>query len=151
MKLIISIFFVLGIALVYYFGSGAETEDQQAAPDLQIGQVQDEVREKKPDSLSQYKAIIERPLFIEERQFAAEEEVKVVIKPKPVIEDLKVQALGIALSSEGILAVLKDLKNGKTLRMRIGDEIYGWALKGVSETSFTFSKGGKEKVITFKG
>lgn len=150
MKLLFSLIFILGIALVYYFSRGAETDNQQAAHDLQIGYAQDEVSGKNLKNLNQYDAIIERPLFIEERQFAEEQKVKVVRKPKPVIEDLKVKALGIALTGDGILAVLKDLKNGKNIRLRIGEEIYGWRLDGVSESSFTFSRDGKERVIAFK-
>jgi hypothetical protein len=151
MKLIFSILLIFGIALVYYFSRGAEPDNQQAAHDLQIGYQKDEVRGKNLENLNQYNAIIERPLFIEERQFTVDEKVKVVRKPAPVIDDLKVKALGIALTGDGILAVLKDLKNGKNLRLRIGEEIYGWRLDGVSESSFTFSRGGKEKVIAFKG
>lgn len=151
MKLIISILLTLGIALVYFMTGESETDSNQQNQELQIGYAQDDVRVNNLKSLNQYNAIVERPLFVEERQFEPEEEVKVVSKPKPVIEDLKVQALGIALTSDGILAVLKDLKNGKNLRLRIGEEIYGWRLDGVSESSFTFSKGGREKVVAFKG
>jgi hypothetical protein len=151
MKLILSILLILAIALVYYFNRGSEIDTQQSTHDLQIGYSEGDVSGKKLKNLNQYSAIIERPLFIEERQFEEEKKVKVVTRPKRVIEDLKVKALGIALTSEGILAVLKDLKNGKNLRLRIGEEIYGWRLDGVSESSFTFSKGGREKVIAFKG
>ncbi len=61
-----------------------------------------------------------------------------------------VQALGIAVTGETILAVIKDLENGKVYRLRIDEEINGWTLKDVSTDSFIFSKGETEKSIGFK-
>ena len=112
---------------------------------------QDALSIKKLGNIDEYESITEKPLFVESR----EKTIKVVKKKKPqrkaVVQDLKVQALGIALTNEGVLAVIKDLKNGKIIRLRINEEIYGWSLDGVSEDSFTFSKDGQTKIIKFKG
>jgi Tfp pilus assembly protein PilO len=151
MKAIISLILFIALVLLYLIQGQSEEEQQQTTRDLKINYSQDDTNVKQLKNLNAYNAIVERPLFLEERQFEEEKKVKVVTRPKRVIEDLKVTALGIALTSDGILAVLKDLKNGKNLRLRIGDEIYGWRLDGVSESSFTFSKAGREKVIAFKG
>lgn len=150
MKSILSLILIIAIVLVYFVNTQSEQEQQQAGRDLQINFSQDDSNVKQLENLNAYNAIVERPLFIEDRQFVEEKKVQVVRKPKPVIDDLKVTALGIALTGDGILAVLKDLKNGNNLRLRIGEEIYGWRLDAVSESSFTFSKAGKEKVVVFK-
>jgi hypothetical protein len=106
---------------------------------------------KKLKSVRDYSDIAERPLFDEDRvaEKKAVKKVKKVVR-RPMVDDLRVQALGVALSSDGILAVIKDLKVGKTVRIRIDEEIYGWKLKSVADNKFTFSKQGKEKVIYFK-
>ncbi|MCP4078465.1 MAG: hypothetical protein GY744_20075 [Gammaproteobacteria bacterium] len=112
---------------------------------------QEDLSVKKLGNIGEYESITERPLFVESREKSKKVVKKKKVKRKPVIEDLKVQALGIALTNEGILAVIKDLKNGKIIRLRIKEKIYGWSLDGVSEDSFTFSKGEQGKVINFKG
>lgn len=150
MKLGFSLLLILAIAVVYYFMSDTQSGIVSQVQDLKLKSANassDNV--KNLQHISNYNAIVDRPLFIEQRRFE-EEKTEVVVKPKPVIQELLVQALGIALTADGILAVIKDSKNGKTLRLRIGDEIYGWTLKGVSESSFTFSKDEREKVINFK-
>ena len=150
MKSILSLILVVAVAAVYFVMGQSTPEQGQSGRDLQINYGQDDSNVKQLKNLNAYSAIVERPLFIEDREFAEEKKVEVVRKPKPVIDDLKVTALGIALTGDGILAVLKDQKNGNNLRLRIGEEIYGWRLDAVSESSFTFSKSGKEKVVAFK-
>ncbi len=150
MKIIVTTLLLISLGVVYFFMDSPESDVSAVDSNINIGFSNKELKEKSLESISHYNAIIEKPLFIEDREFEKEEEVKIVRKPKPVIEDLKVKALGVALTSDGLLAVIVDLKNSKNLRLRIGDKIYGWRLDGVSESSFTFSKDGKEKVIAYK-
>jgi hypothetical protein len=150
MKYIISLVLIIAIVLLFFINSNIEPGSRQAPHELQFSFNQETTNVKKLKNMGDYNAIVERPLFIEDRQFAEVKKVKLVPKKRPVIDDLKVKALGIALTGDGILAVLKDLKNGNNLRLRIGEEIYGWRLDSVSESSFTFSKAGKEKVVAFK-
>jgi hypothetical protein len=99
--------------------------------------------------LSDFNTIAQRPLFIEARR--EQEAPKVVRKAiTPVIQNLRVKALGHAVSGNQLLAVIKDLSNGKTLRMRIDENIQGWTLTAVNNSSFTFRKGQAEQVITFR-
>ncbi len=124
--------------------------DYAITPENQLSFSQFESDLKPLEKINSYQGITNMPLFDEDR-----EPDKKVVKTKkvvkaPVVDNLQVQALGIALSSDGIIAVIKDLKNGKILRLRINEEIYGWVLKGVSQEKFTFSKKGKEKTIIFK-
>jgi hypothetical protein len=150
MKYIISLVLIIAIVLLFFINSNIESGSRQASHELQFSFSQEATNVKKLKNMGDYNAIVERPLFIEDRQFVEVKKVKVAPKKRPVIDDLKVKALGIALTGDGILAVLKDLKNGNNLRLRIGEEIYGWRLDSVSESSFTFSKAGKEKVVAFK-
>jgi hypothetical protein len=150
MKLIFSAIMLVAIALVYFYMSDSLSEKQTVAHELNLDLGKPGAAVKKLENINHYNSIIDQPLFVEERRFEEEKKQVKIVKPVPVIEILNVKPLGIALSGEGLIAVMTDKKNGKTLRMRIGDEIYGWTLKGVSEFSFTFSKGGKEKVVNFK-
>jgi hypothetical protein len=150
MKLIFSAIMLVVIALVYLYLADSLSEKPTVTHELNLDLGKSRAAVKKLESISHYNSIIDRPLFVEERRFEEEKKPVTIVKPVAVIEKLNVKALGIALSGEGLIAVLTDKKNGKTLRMRIGEKIYGWTLKGVSESSFTFSKGGKEKVVNFK-
>jgi hypothetical protein len=150
MKLVFSIVLVLCIALEYVFLSNPVSENKNENHDLKFEANTTVASVKSLQNITNYNAIVERPLFIEERRFEEEKKEEKVVRRAPVIQDLRVQALGVALSGDGLLAVIKDLKNGQTKRLHIGDDIYGWVLKGVSESSFTFSKDKREKVVKFK-
>ncbi len=150
MKYFASILLVLTAALSFYFLNNALMEKANVTQELHMNVSSNANSVKNIGKISEYSAIVERPLFIEERRFEKEQQQKVIRKATPVVQDLKVQALGIALTGEGIIAVLKDLSNGKIYRLRIGEEIYGWSLKSVSHESFTFVKGEAEKLIKFK-
>jgi hypothetical protein len=99
------------------------------------------------DPFNAYDSISRKPLFDLDREPEKLEVKNEVIQIK---KDLLVQAIGIAVTGETILAVIKDLDNGKIYRLRIDEEINGWALKSVSADSFVFSKSEIEKSIGFK-
>jgi len=105
---------------------------------------------RKLEPFNKYKSISGKPLFDSDREPEKIEVTKEAIQKIPVKKDLLVQAIGIAVTGETILAVIKDLENGKIYRLRIDEEINGWALKSVSADSFVFSKSEVEKSIGFK-
>jgi hypothetical protein len=150
MKVLLSIVLVAGIYLSYLFiEKQVGREVSGPAGGLEFNEYSASL--KKLDSVREYEAIATRPLFDEDR-IEDKQEVKKAPKavPRRVVDSLKVQALGVALSSDGILAVIKDLKTGRTVRLRIDDELYGWKLTSVADNKFTFSKQGKERVVQFK-
>ena len=100
--------------------------------------------------ISGYQDISARPLFDADREPEKKIEKKKVTKKKVVEKKLMVQALGIAITGENLLAVVKDMRNGKILRLRVNEQIDGWTLTSVSADSFVFSKGATEKVVKFK-
>lgn len=97
-----------------------------------------------------YQAITLNPLFSESRMPLIEVVIKKIVKNKIVKKDLQVQALGIAVSGELFLAIVKDLRSGKVLRLKINEQIDEWRLINVSAGSFVFSNGDLEKVISFR-
>ena len=105
---------------------------------------------RKLEPFNVYESISLKPLFDIDREPEKIEVENEVIQKIPVKKDLLVQAIGIAVTGETILAVIKDLENGKIYRLRIDEEINGWTLKNVSADSFVFSKSEIEKSIGFK-
>jgi len=99
---------------------------------------------------AQYRVIVERPLFDTDREPPKTIVKEKVPKKKKPVKQLEVQALGIAVSNENLLAVVKDLRTGKISRLRIDDEIDGWTLTSVSADSFLFAKGEEKKEVKFK-
>ena len=140
----------MAIAGTYYFVSNLLDNKEVENKEYVANFSKEDSGVVKLGQLANYDSISNRPLFTESRELAKKvikEKRKVI---KPVIQDLKVQALGIALTGEGVLAVIKDLRNGKIVRLRINEEIYGWSLQGVSEENFVFMKDKQRKLINFK-
>ena len=102
------------------------------------------------ESVAYYQAIALNPLFSEDRKPFIEEAKKRTVKNKVVKKDLQVKALGIAVSGELFLAIVKDMRSGKVLRLKINEQIDEWRLTSVSADSFIFSNGDLEKVISFR-
>jgi len=151
MRYFFTLILLIALFLTYFFVVNILQNKEIESEEYNVNFNQEDLSVKKLGNIGEYESITERPLFVESREKSKKVVKKKKVKRKPVIEDLKVQALGIALTNEGILAVIKDLKNGKIIRLRIKEKIYGWSLDGVSEDSFTFSKGEQGKVINFKG
>jgi len=151
MRYFFTLILLIALFFTYFFVVNILQNKEIESEEYNVNFNQEDLSVKKLGNIGEYESITERPLFVESREKSKKVVKKKKVKRKPVIEDLKVQALGIALTNEGILAVIKDLKNGKIIRLRIKEKIYGWSLDGVSEDSFTFSKGEQGKVINFKG
>ena len=99
--------------------------------------------------LSAYSAVSEKALFTRERGFRKAPVKKPRIQParQPRLE---VQALGIAVSDDGMLAVVKERRTGKIRRLRINEQISGWKLVSIASDGFSFEKSGKEIFVVFK-
>ncbi len=149
MKLLISTTLLAAIFLSYYLLSSLVGEDVSVPVNtLNFSQSGSEI--KKLQAFNVYENIAKIPLFDADREPVKVEVKKKTARKKVVQKKLLVKALGIAVTDEGILGVVKDMKTGKILRLRINEEIDGWILKSVSANSFVFSKDETEKVIKFK-
>ena len=102
------------------------------------------------NDISEYQDISARPLFDQDRKLEEKVVAKKIMQKKVVEKQLMVQALGIAITGEKLLAVVKNLSNGKILRLRINEEIEGWTLISVSAEKFVFTKSEAEKVVKFR-
>jgi len=148
-KLSLSITLLAAIFTSYYLvGSMVGKTASVPASTLNFTESGAEIR--KLEAFNEYEDIAQRPLFDADREPKIIEVKKKVVQKKPVKKDLLVKALGIAVTGESILAVLKDMKSGKILRLRINEGFNGWTLKSVSTDSFIFAKGETEKAIRFK-
>ncbi len=149
MKLSISITLLAAIFLSYYLlssllGKGVSVPENT----LEFSETGTEI--SRLLAIKEYEDIAKRPLFDADREPVKPKIKKKTIQKKPEKKKLLVKALGIAVTGDSILAVVKDMKTGKIIRLRINEQLDGWVLKSVSENSFVFSKDDTEKAIKFK-
>ena len=149
MKLLVSMLLLAGIYMSHYMVNLMIASEVSAAESKFgfTGSVQD-IREL--SQFAGFDAISGKPLFDPDR-----EPVSIVVEKKPIekkkaARSLSVQALGIAVSAESILAVVKNLRTGKIHRLHVNDAVDGWILTNVSADSFVFAKAGVEKTVKFK-
>ncbi len=99
---------------------------------------------------SDFQSLTQKALFNEDRRVTPPKP-KVQRKPVPRPQQkLDVLALGIAVSDEGFLAVVKERRNGEIRRMRLNEKINGWELVSITREGFSYRKEGREVVIPFK-
>jgi hypothetical protein len=149
MKLLISILLLAAIGVTYYLVDARVSAELSMTPSsFKFPQTNPEKRQLKP--LAAYQSITENPLFDEDRkppEVVVEQEV---VKPKVVKKELMAQAIGIAVSGETLLAVVKELRSGAILRLKLNDDIDGWVLTSVSSSEFVFTKDDVRKIVAFK-
>jgi hypothetical protein len=150
MKAIITLVLTLLIVASYFYIERRLEAAEQEVPDVALQITPAEIRLSSLGNVSSYSSISDRPLFVETRKFEVEKKPEVKVKKAPVRRTLKVQALGVAVSNEGILAVVKSQTSGKIFRLNVGDEIDGWTLQSVANQRFTFTRDNVNKVVTFK-
>ncbi len=149
MKTILSIVLIATIYSSYEWAN-AVAQPGASPPAKTLEFTQSSLSLKELGKMSDYQSISNSPLFDEDRK--PQQKVAVVnkIEKKPVTKKLAIKALGIALAGEKVLAVVKNLKTGKIVRLRINDSLHGWTLKGVSESSLIFSRAEVEKAVRFR-
>ena len=150
MQLLISTALILLLGLGYMSITDSFNNDSTTRQDYHYQLPADSARLKTVASLSSYGSISDQPLFIKNRKLNKPKTVQKIIRKKPVDQTLRVKALGVALTGDGVIAVIKDLKDGKIVRMKIDDELKGWALKSVAEGQFSFRKDDLEITVKFK-
>ncbi len=97
-----------------------------------------------------FQALTQKALFNEDRRVTPPKP-KLQRKPVPRPQQkLDVLALGIAVSDEGFLAVVKERRSGEIRRMRLNEEINGWELVSITREGFSYRKEGRDVVIPFK-
>lgn len=101
--------------------------------------------------LQYYAAIIDRPLFYEERKpivFAEPEKKREntsLIKKRTKQEQYYLS--GVIISPDSRLAVIRDATGKNTERLSMGDTYSGWTLTQIDPLKVTLRKGDQEKVL----
>lgn len=148
MRYLITLILMLAIILGYQkLGEAIAAESASGAGSMEFWDYRMELAGLA--RLDEYGAIAELPLFDESRRPPVVK-VQTVVKQQPVKQKLQIQALGIAVADESILAIVKDLRTGKIQRMRLFEKIDGWELQRVDEDSFVFERDGVDKVVKFR-
>ena len=150
MKMMITLVLSLLITSSYFFIERRLSSTGQEVPEVALQINPTDISLSSLGEVSGYSSISDRPLFVEQRKLEIRKKPEIKVKPAPVRRTLKVKALGVAVSNEGILAVVKSQASGKIFRLNLGDEIDGWRLQSVANQSFTFSRDNENKVVTFK-
>ena len=149
----LSLILLLSLALVAFVllrmpdpqdaGRAAETAAAEGQKRTEI------VQAPRLQPLAAYAAITDRALFTRERSVK-----KAPKKQKPVVARqeprLMLQALGIAVSEEGFIAIVKNRRTNKIERLRLHQKIDGWELVSITTEGFSFSKAGKKIFVVFK-
>jgi hypothetical protein len=93
--------------------------------------------------LEDFSAILERPLFSPTRRPPAEG-VAAVVAPEPV---LQVTLVGVIISSEEQIAIIKLKDGNRFARLSLGDSFEGWILETIEPSRITFRRGDVEEHI----
>ncbi len=95
------------------------------------------------DALSE---ITKRPLFSPDRR-PHEEKVKVSESPEKNIINTDLELTGIVLSEKERVAFLRKLRDKKTTKIGINEDIDGWKLVSLSNNSATLTSGKQQLVL----
>ncbi len=93
--------------------------------------------------VADFSAILERPLFSPTRRPPAEG-VAAVVDPEP---ELQVTLVGVIISSEEQIAIVKPRDATSFARLSVGDSFQGWALDSIEPSRITFRRGDVEEHI----
>lgn len=149
MKILITILLLAAIYSSHYLvNRSVDRDDSVPRSNFSFAELSLETRQL--NQFTDYRVIAEKPLFDQDREPPKVVAVKPNVIQKKAERQLMVQALGIAVSGETILAVVKDLRTGTITRLKVNEELEGWTLSGVSTDSFIFTKGDNEKIVNFK-
>jgi hypothetical protein len=92
-----------------------------------------------PPTIRAFDEILKRPLFSETREPPTPPE-KVAANLAPVVEHIRLELEGVALTPEARTAVLRDLTTKKMLRLEEGASHNGWKLESVQTDSALFKR-----------
>lgn len=95
-------------------------------------------------AIAAFSEITERPLFRDDRQPPATPQKTATAA---VISPLRLQLVGVAITPESRIALVRDLSNNKMLHLSAGMKHQGWELISVSRTVATFKRGEQSQEI----
>lgn len=89
--------------------------------------------------LGHYSEIVERPLFLSSRR-PVEEGSETVVEEEIIEEDLNLTLLGVLLTPERTMALLRMDDDGSMARLVLGETLEGWEFTSARPTSITLRK-----------
>ena len=93
--------------------------------------------------MEDFSAILERPLFSPNRRPPAEG-VAAVVAREP---ELQVTLVGVIISSEEQIAIVKLKDGNRFARLSLGDSFQGWILDSIEPSRITFRRGDVEEHV----
>jgi hypothetical protein len=94
-------------------------------------------------SLEDFSAVLERPLFSPTRRPPAEG----AVPPQPSEPELQVTLVGVIISSEEQIAIVRLKDASRFARLSVGDSFQGWILDSIEPSRVTFRRGDVEEII----
>ncbi len=99
-------------------------------------------------SLDQLAATRERPLFAPDRRRpTAASVVRHVEPPPPPPDQPRLSLFGVVVDTNGPRAVIRSDPVGKTLRVRLGDEVGGWRVTQIDGQRLVMSLDGRSATV----
>jgi hypothetical protein len=96
--------------------------------------------------LTEYRDIVERPLFSETRR-PAPDEPEVIAEPEPETEEQELTLIGVMLTPDLQVALIEVDDQGKVARLKIGERTNGWTLESVESNKVVLRKGESAKEL----
>jgi hypothetical protein len=149
MKLLLTILLSGAIYMSYYMANMELGKDVSVTSNT-FGFSESTQNVRELDRFEEYQVIAGKPLFDPDREPLKRVVEKKITQQKVVRKRLEVQALGIAIAGDNLLAVVKNMRNGKIIKLHVNEDVEGWTLTSVSADSFVFAQGEIETVVKFK-
>ena len=128
----------LVVALQLSFPAAPAADETAELPDSEASLPEFGSAALNPPHLSELVAMLERPLFFNDRRMP---EPPADTTPPPPPKPLMLMLQGVALAGGSRVAVLRNTSNKLLLQLAEGDKHDGWTLDEVTPTSARFSRG----------
>lgn len=93
--------------------------------------------------LTDYRNIIERPLFLADRRPPEETPEETPVSETPA-GDGDLVLLGVVLTPDANMALLQVDQRGQVARLRVGEKVNGWELQSIQPNQVNLNNGEKE-------
>jgi len=149
-RVLSTLFLILLLVFSYRFSQESDFElksyDRKKVEDNSISASE---HLKTLQALPQYASISEQPLFDVSRKAVAKVVQRRAIRTASQ-NDLRVKGLGMADGPDGLITVLKDLRSGKVIKLKLNDSFDGWVLSEISQKGFLFLKDQRSQLVEYR-
>ena len=101
--------------------------------------------------LTQYRAIVERPLFIASRRPNRARPVETSTpRPSAAPQLKKYQLTAVIITGDQRLAIIQNKRTRSMLRLRVGDELESWRVEAISADTVRLRYGSESRVLVLR-